>query len=57
MTDNPFVPGDDKVSPAITGGLQLPADPMAYHSTPSTLRSIQPATPAFTPLRRTGFPR
>src|SRR5947209_4069529 len=29
MTDNPFVPGDDKVSPAISGGLQLPADQTA----------------------------
>src|ERR1044072_756538 len=29
MTDNPFVPGDDKVSPAITGGLQMPADQTA----------------------------
>src|SRR3954468_2141242 len=29
MTDKPFVPGDDKVSPAITGGLQMPADQTA----------------------------
>src|SRR5438132_772671 len=26
MPDKPFVPGDDKVAPAITGGLTLPAD-------------------------------
>ena len=26
MPDKPFVPGDDKVEPAITGGLVLPAD-------------------------------
>src|SRR5438270_5546624 len=36
MTDNPFVPGDDKVSPAITGGLQLPADQTARERTPIT---------------------
>src|SRR3954454_18779767 len=29
MTDKPFVPGDDNVSPAITGGLQMPADQTA----------------------------
>ena len=27
--DKPFVPGDDKVAPAITGGLQTPADQVA----------------------------
>jgi peptide/nickel transport system ATP-binding protein len=26
MTDRPFIPGDDKPAPAITGGLQMPAD-------------------------------
>ena len=26
MPDKPFIPGDDKVAPAITGGLQTPAD-------------------------------
>ena len=26
MPDQPFIPGDDKVAPAITGGLQTPAD-------------------------------
>ena len=29
MPDNPFIPGDDKVAPAITGGLQTPADQTA----------------------------
>ena len=29
MSDKPFIPGDDKVSPAITGGLTLPADQTA----------------------------
>src|SRR4051812_37781073 len=33
MTDKPFVPGDDKVSPAITGGLQMPADQTARDRT------------------------
>src|SRR5436305_1556531 len=36
MSDNPFVPGDDKVSPAITGGLQLPADQTARERNPVT---------------------
>jgi ABC-type glutathione transport system ATPase component len=36
MSDNPFVPGDDKVSPAITGGLQLPADQTAGERNPVT---------------------
>jgi oligopeptide transport system ATP-binding protein len=31
MTDKPFIPGDDKVAPAITGGLVLPADQTARH--------------------------
>jgi hypothetical protein len=29
MTDKPFVPGDDKVAPAISGGLPTPADQTA----------------------------
>src|SRR5688572_12285462 len=29
MPDTPFIPGDDKVAPAITGGLQTPADQTA----------------------------
>ena len=29
MPDKPFIPGDDKVAPAITGGLQTPADQTA----------------------------
>ena len=29
MPDNPFIPGDDKVAPAITGGLPTPADQTA----------------------------
>jgi len=29
MPDNPFIPGDDKVAPAITGGLTTPADQTA----------------------------
>lgn len=29
MSDKPFIPGDDKVAPAITGGLQTPADQTA----------------------------
>jgi len=29
MTDKPFIPGDDKVAPAMTGGLVLPADQTA----------------------------
>lgn len=29
MPDKPFLPGDDKVAPAITGGLQTPADQVA----------------------------
>ena len=29
MSDKPFIPGDDKVSPAITGGMTLPADQTA----------------------------
>ncbi|MEA2338906.1 MAG: peptide/nickel transport system ATP-binding protein [Thermoanaerobaculia bacterium] len=36
MTDKPFVPGDDKVSPAITGGLQLPADQTTRERNPVT---------------------
>ncbi|HEX2832177.1 MAG TPA: dipeptide ABC transporter ATP-binding protein [Thermoanaerobaculia bacterium] len=31
MPDKPFIPGDDKVAPAITGGLQTPADQTARH--------------------------
>ena len=31
MTDKPFIPGDDKVAPAITGGMALPADQTARH--------------------------
>src|ERR1051325_8993862 len=31
MSDKPFIPGDDKVAPAITGGLQTPADQTARH--------------------------
>ena len=31
MPDNPFIPGDDKVAPAITGGLVTPADQTARH--------------------------
>ena len=29
MPDKPFIPGDDKVAPAITGGLATPADQVA----------------------------
>jgi oligopeptide transport system ATP-binding protein len=29
LPDNPFIPGDDKVAPAISGGLQTPADQTA----------------------------
>jgi oligopeptide transport system ATP-binding protein len=29
MPDTPFIPGDDKVAPAMTGGLQTPADQTA----------------------------
>jgi oligopeptide transport system ATP-binding protein len=29
VPDSPFIPGDDKVQPAITGGMQLPADQTA----------------------------
>jgi len=42
MTDKPFVPGDDKVSPAITGGLQLPADQTARERNPETKASHDP---------------
>jgi oligopeptide transport system ATP-binding protein len=31
MSDKPFVPGDDKVAPAISGGLPTPADQTARH--------------------------
>ena len=31
MPDKPFIPGDDKVAPAITGGLATPADQTARH--------------------------
>jgi oligopeptide transport system ATP-binding protein len=31
MPDQPFIPGDDKVAPAITGGLPTPADQTARH--------------------------
>ena len=31
MSDKPFIPGDDGVAPAITGGLQTPADQTARH--------------------------
>jgi oligopeptide transport system ATP-binding protein len=34
MPDNPLVPGDDKVAPAITGGLQTPADQTARERQP-----------------------
>jgi oligopeptide transport system ATP-binding protein len=33
MPDKPFVPGDDKVAPAITGGLPTPADQTARQAT------------------------
>ncbi|HEV7571637.1 MAG TPA: oligopeptide/dipeptide ABC transporter ATP-binding protein [Thermoanaerobaculia bacterium] len=36
MSDNPFVPGDDNVSPAITGGLQMPADQTVRDRNPVT---------------------
>src|SRR3954462_4389081 len=34
MPDKPFVPGDDKVAPAITGGLATPADQTARERLP-----------------------
>jgi hypothetical protein len=34
MPDNPFLPGDDKVAPAITGGLATPADQTARERMP-----------------------
>ena len=34
MPDKPFIPGDDKVAPAITGGLQTTADQTARERTP-----------------------
>src|SRR2546427_4192489 len=34
VPDKPFVPGDDKVAPAITGGLTLPADQTMPRTTP-----------------------
>jgi oligopeptide transport system ATP-binding protein len=36
MTAPPFIPGDDNISPAITGGLQLPADQTARLRNPVT---------------------
>jgi oligopeptide transport system ATP-binding protein len=39
MTDKPFIPGDDKTSPAITGGLQMPADQTVRDRNPVTKTS------------------
>jgi oligopeptide transport system ATP-binding protein len=36
MTDKPFIPGDNNVSPAITGGLQMPADQTVRDRNPVT---------------------
>jgi len=43
MSDNPFFPGDDKVAPAITGGLQTPADQTAREGSVGTKAPHDPA--------------
>ena len=42
MPDKPFIPGDDKVAPAISGGLVLPADQTAREREPDTRKPHDP---------------
>jgi oligopeptide transport system ATP-binding protein len=43
LPDNPFIPGDDKVAPAISGGMPLPADQTARERQPVVKRPHDPA--------------
>ena len=49
MPDKPFVPGDDKVSPAITGGLTLPADQVTTTPAPPPASPSDESAPQQTP--------
>src|SRR5882762_5542755 len=45
MPDKPFLPGDDKVAPAITGGLVTPADQTPHDANERSAPQQTPVVP------------